>query len=122
MRGYGSLLHHHQRVATFQIHLFVGLFAEGVSEHRLHCWPQETHLGVLAHQAQATELGVVSLEEVKEHDHLATSRSKLFSIFIHINDTISCLYRQWHIWPIKFICRQNVLKERSIRQIAIIGI
>lgn len=65
MRGYGSLLHHHQRVATFQIHLFVGLFAEGVPEHHLRCWPQESHLSVLAHQTQATELGVAGFDEGK---------------------------------------------------------
>ena len=44
----------------------VGLFAEGVSEHRLRCGPQESHLGVLAHQAQATQLSVAGFEEVEK--------------------------------------------------------
>ena len=81
MRGYGSLLHHHQRVATFQIYLFVGLFAEGVPEYHLRCWPQESRLGVLAHQAQATELGVAGFEEREE---LKRHKSvQLLSLSIH---------------------------------------
>ena len=53
--------------SEFTIRSYGGLlFAEGVSEYLLRCRPQESHLGVLARQAQATELGVAGFEEGEE--------------------------------------------------------